>query len=266
MTTQTTDAADLARAHAFERANRVAAADRVVEHPYGVQVTNLAAPHAYMANMLHADAPLDPRPDPDAFVAALDDLQSDVAHRHAFVCDPAAGSRLAPALRERGWIVEHDVFMALRRPRDRDPVPGLARETNAATLAAVERAVSREQPYGRDETVVAQLSRARAALCAAPGATRYFVGGVDGADGASATLYSDGRVAQVEDVGTLAPMRKRGLARAVVSAAADAARATGHELVFLVADVEDWPRELYTKLGFDPIGYGWRFTRLPAKG
>lgn len=264
MTPTKTDAADLTRAQAFELASRVAAADRVVEHPFGVQVTNLATPQAYMANMLHADAPLDP-PDPDVFVAALDDLQRDVAHRHAFVCDAAAGARLAPALRQRGWIVEHDVFMALRRPRDRDPVPGLARETDAATLAAVERAVSREQPYGHDDTVVAQLSRARAALCAAPGATRYFVGAINGTDGASATLYSDGRVAQVEDVGTLVAVRGRGLARAVVSAAADAAEATVHELVFLVADVEDWPRELYTKLGFDPIGYGWRFTRLPPK-
>ena len=40
----------------------------------------------------------------------------------------------------------------------------------------------------------------------------------------------------------------------MVSAAVDAAVAAGHELVFLVADADDWPRDLYAKLGFREIG------------
>jgi predicted N-acetyltransferase YhbS len=56
-------------------------------------------------------------------------------------------------------------------------------------------------------------------------------------------------------------MRRRGLARAACSAALDAAIAAGHELVFIVADDEDWPKELYAKLGFDVVGRPWAFTR-----
>ena len=56
------------------------------------------------------------------------------------------------------------------------------------------------------------------------------------------TLYSDGVVAQIEDVATLRDFRRRGLARATVSAAIDAALEMGHELIFIVADDDDWPQ------------------------
>jgi hypothetical protein len=32
------------------------------------------------------------------------------------------------------------------------------------------------------------------------------------------------------------------------------ARSQGDDLIFLLADAEDWPRELYAKLGFGVIG------------
>ena len=75
------------------------------------------------------------------------------------------------------------------------------------------------------------------------------------------TLYSDGTTAQVEDVATLRDYRGRGLARAAVSAAIDAAVDMGHRFVFIVADDDDWPKDLYGRLGFDPIGRAWSFTR-----
>jgi ribosomal protein S18 acetylase RimI-like enzyme len=48
--------------------------------------------------------------------------------------------------------------------------------------------------------------------------------------------------------------RGRGYASAVVLRSVGEARARGAELVFLVADAEDWPKELYRRLGFDEIG------------
>jgi hypothetical protein len=39
------------------------------------------------------------------------------------------------------------------------------------------------------------------------------------------------------------------------------ARDEGHDLVFLVADVEDWPRHLYARLGFDEIGRFWELSK-----
>jgi GNAT superfamily N-acetyltransferase len=199
--------------------------------------------------------------EPGVLLAALDDLYSPFLHRRAFVERFETGRRLAPALRARRWLVERDVYMALRRPRDRQPAPGLAREVDGATLSAVEAATTREEPYGKDEDVVRQLAVQRQELAAGVACARFFVGAVNGVDAAVTTLYSDGKVAQVEDVATLRAHRRLGLARATVSLAVDTALEMGHELVFIVADDDDWPKELYGRLGFDPIGKAWAFTR-----
>jgi hypothetical protein len=50
----------------------------------------------------------------------------------------------------------------------------------------------------------------------------------------------------------------------VVLAAIAAARRDGAEFVFLVADYEDWPKELYRRLGFDELGYYLKFIK-PAE-
>ncbi len=66
--------------------------------------------------------------------------------------------------------------------------------------------------------------------------------------------HRKGRQAQIEDVATLPVYRSRGLSRAVVLHAVVEARRSGAELIFLVADESDWPKELYGRLGYDAIG------------
>jgi ribosomal protein S18 acetylase RimI-like enzyme len=65
-------------------------------------------------------------------------------------------------------------------------------------------------------------------------------------------------------VGTLESHRGRGYARALILHAAAEARRAGAKLVFLVADDEDWPKELYRRLGFDELGLVYEF--LLARG
>jgi len=74
-------------------------------------------------------------------------------------------------------------------------------------------------------------------------------------------LMSHDAVGQVEDVSTLPAFRNRGYARAVVSAAVTASRDAGHALTFIIADEDDWPRRLYAKLGFAPVGTTSRFRK-----
>ena len=88
---------------------------------------------------------------------------------------------------------------------------------------------------------------------------RFFTVVADGEVLSYTDLYQDGTDAQVEDVGTLPEHRGRGYATAVVLAAIAAAREGGAEFVFLVADKEDWPKELYRRLGFDTVGHYTKF-------
>ena len=74
-------------------------------------------------------------------------------------------------------------------------------------------------------------------------------------------LYSDGVTAQVEDVYTVPEWRNRGCARRLITRAIALAIQAGHELVFIVADDDGWPKYLYSQLGFDPIGRMEMFHR-----
>ena len=77
--------------------------------------------------------------------------------------------------------------------------------------------------------------------------------GVRSSDGrlvAIAKLRSGRATAQVEDVYTVPEARGRGFARALITRAVALARETGHELIFIVADDENWPKRLYERLGF----------------
>ena len=256
-TTATTDDADLARALGFARHQLRRSCERSVVHPFGEAFLHAGLPRAYVLNSLHVDAEVDA----DQLVVALEALYVGYLHRRAVVEREDTGARLAGALGRRRWVVERDVYMALRRPRDRAAVPGLAHEVDAERHQVAEAASVREEPYGRDAEVVEQLVGMRAALARGVERSRFFVGTADGVDAAVTTLYSDGVTAQVEDVATLRDYRGRGLARATVSAAIDAALEMDHELVFIVANDEDWPKDLYGRLGFDPIGRAWTLTR-----
>jgi len=67
-------------------------------------------------------------------------------------------------------------------------------------------------------------------------------------------------VGQVEDVATLQAFRRRGVARAMVSLAIDLAG--DGDLIWIAADDNDWPKDLYSKLGFRPMGRIVTFTRV----
>ncbi|HEV8153857.1 MAG TPA: GNAT family N-acetyltransferase [Solirubrobacteraceae bacterium] len=216
-----------------------------------------------MLNTLHVTAPLKADVDAGALTGELDRLYGGLAHRRVVVDDDATGRRLADGLRDRGYACSAELVMALSAPRDRESAGADAGECSSDDLGAVERAFMRAE--GRAEDLIDELLAMRGALWAARPGTRWFVARADGRPGASATLYSDGTVAQVEDVGTLPELRGRGLGRAVVCAAVDAAVAAGHELVFLVADADDWPRNLYAKLGFREIGREWACLREAAR-
>jgi ribosomal protein S18 acetylase RimI-like enzyme len=258
--TTPTDGEALARAVAFARAGDAGAAQRAEPHPWGVALHDAAHPHTYILNTLAIERPLDAGTDAQAVTAELDRLYAGLGHRRLVVDDEATGARLAGGLRGQGYTCGAELFMRLDGGRAGGAAsPPGARECSEAQLRAVERAFMLEDE--REEAIADEVLDARAAVCATRPRTRYFCAALDGRDVASATLYSDGAIAQIEDVGALASARGHGLGRAVVTAAIDAAVADGHELVFLIAEEDDWPKDLYARLGFRSIGRTWTCLR-----
>jgi ribosomal protein S18 acetylase RimI-like enzyme len=253
----TTDRQDLRRALDMERGLLAAAAERADDHPLGIALHDEARARVWVHNQLHVTGPAG---DIDDLVRILDELYGHLPHRRAVVEDEAEGERLAAGFRDRGWLAEVKLYMALREPRDREPEPGLAAEVDEERHREVERRTLEEEPATSGEEIVGMLLGARAAAHRVADSCRYVVGTAGDELVGNATLYVVGDLAQIEDVGTLEPYRRRGIGRAMVSLATDLA--AGSELIWIAADEADWPKELYAKLGFRAVGRTYSFTRV----
>lgn len=243
-----------ARAAAFLRELYHRRADRVEEREWGALVVTPSLPRVWDANAAIVErwpgAPGELHELLDAEQAALR-----FGHRRTAILDEQLAERVWPAFAEPDWTFRSRyLVMAQRRPPGRRPDPAApVEEVDLDAFAAVQRQLAREQPWGSDEEVVRQLGEL-ARRVESVVATRAFAAVVAGEPVATACLYLDGPVAQVEDVATLPAHRGRGLARAVVWRAVEEARRAGAKLVFLVADEADWPKELYRSLGFETVG------------
>jgi GNAT superfamily N-acetyltransferase len=181
-----------------------------------------------------------------------------LVHRKVAIDDEALAERVAPGFQELDWQIDRLMIMARHRAPTRKRPPGIAREID---LEAIKRAreLSLEDEGGHSEEVKAQL-RDMVEVVARAGNARFFGAEVGGENVSVCELYVDSGSAQIEAVMTLTKHRGKGLATAVVLAALETADARGSELVFLTADADDWPKELYAQLGFDPIGFTYDFT------
>ena len=254
---------ELARAIAFEEALRERSADRIVPFRFGRAVFNNAYPNVWDLNVLRVDDPSGTTV--NALVAEAERLHGEAghAHRRIAVLDEHAGARLEPGFRELGWETDRFLFMAYRGAGSRPGRTEQVKEVDAAELRPLREEILRAEPWADSDEVVHQVLDA-AAMTARAAHARHFAVRIDGEPVSMADLFSDGRTAQVEDVATKPTQRGRGLATAVVLRAVEEALAGGHDLVFLIADDADWPKELYARLGFAPLGRKWLFLRKPA--
>jgi ribosomal protein S18 acetylase RimI-like enzyme len=222
---------------------------RTTTSPFGRAVYTDELPRRLDGNYLwvdHADGP-------EELVAEAARLE----RRLIFVPDPATGDRLAPWFERHGWRVDRHVVMAQQREPDRNGDLALVREVDERQLREARRRVLAHEPWAKPD-VLDQIFAAKG-LIAERVRARFFAVVLDGEAVSYADLYLDGTDAQVEDVGTVPEQRGRGYASTVVLAAVAAGRQAGAELVFLVADANDWPKELYRKLGFDELGHYTKF-------
>jgi ribosomal protein S18 acetylase RimI-like enzyme len=178
------------------------------------------------------------------------------------VDDAVIAERLAPGFARLGWQTQPLVVMAHCREPDRAPDLSGVDEVGERALRSARMAAARGASWSKDPETVRQLLIGKQ-LKAEATSIRWFTARVDGEPASYCELYTDGCTAQIEDVTTLPEHRRKGLASAVVLRALAEARSGGHDLVFLVADADDWPQELYVKLGFDAVGRFYSFLRTP---
>jgi ribosomal protein S18 acetylase RimI-like enzyme len=242
-------------AHAYEfLARGDMGGTRVEDSPLGTAVYTDELPRRLDGNYLRVEHDAEP----EELVAEAQRLE----RRVIFVPDPKLGEKLAPWFAEQGWRIDRNLVMAQLREPERTADLSLVREVGEEALRPARRRLLAEHPWAEPE-VVEQLFQGRTVI-AQRVRVRCFGLPVDDEIVSYTDLYSDGPDAQIEDVGTLPEHRGHGYATAVVLAAAATARSDGADFVFLVADAEDWPKELYGKLGFDEVGHYTKFFTPPA--
>lgn len=244
--------ADFERALEFERAAAAAASTLVEDVGVGTLYVNDRLPGVWDRNYLRLDERA--RGAPAAHLAALTDARLAAAgaeHRKIYA---PAGDLLDDVLEEfgrLGWTrtdlatMAHRDTGALRvqhaiEELDSDSYVGFESLCVAASPAA--------DPKVKDQLVSLVPLMARAARA------RFFAARASDGFVAGCHLYSDGDVAQVEDVMTLEPHRRRGYGGSVVSRAVEAAFEDGHALVFLIVEQEGAAHDFYERLGFEDVG------------
>jgi ribosomal protein S18 acetylase RimI-like enzyme len=199
-------------------------------------------------------------------LAEADRLQGGAGLQHRSLhFDERAGSRLGPELASRGFTVRRTLVMAQLAAPERPPGDH-AEEVDRDVLLQARRAFLRSEPYGRDPETARQLLANDDLVARAAGGARSFAVRTGGEVVSYCHLFSDGAVFQVEDVATLPTHRRRGHASAVVWGAARAARAAGAELVFLMAHEDEPAKDIYRRLGFEPVGATVEAIRAVAAG
>jgi ribosomal protein S18 acetylase RimI-like enzyme len=228
---------ELARAWTFMRRGD-AAGDTEEPGPLGVPIRDSRFPRRQDSNYLLVDRP-----------ATGSDIAVELRRLGLPIATLADDALLVDPT---GVVVQHRGLVMLHR----GPVPAAKREAVEVGREALEplrRGRILNQPWGSPE-VADQLLGARTALEQRV-TVRYFASLEGDSVAAGADLYLGPPDAQIEDVSTEPELLNRGHGTAVVVAAMAAAQEAGADFVFLVADAEDWPKDWYSRLGFEAVGH-----------
>jgi GNAT superfamily N-acetyltransferase len=225
----------------------------------------------------------------DQLVAIADDALGGegLGHRTLCLLDQADGRRVgvemeAEAAHWPRWEVERTRYMVWRGGQAAPPSVSSqkwpdsgqecertgvgVREARLAEIEGLRRALIVEEtlPTGvpEPEATVDQLFELDTRYGVA-GGDRWFAAPAEGGPASCCRLLSDGRIGQVEEVGTREDARGRGYATAIVLAAVAAAQADGRAPIFLTAEAADWPQLMYAKLGFETVGDLTTLRRRP---
>ncbi len=244
----------LARALEFERETLSLVVEQVHRIDQGWVVRASSFPDVWMFNNVRIDTEVSHAEAAELCPRHLPGLDYD----QLFIEDQGRGERLAEDLCADGWRIDVDLHSVLEREPDRAVSTDTVVEADEEeTLDLMERWLREDESLHLNEAGLRQLRDGNRLTWRARQGRRLGIRDQAGRLVAMTILYSDGRVAQVEDVYAIPEVRGRGYGRVLVTRAIELAREGGHELAFIVADDNDWPKQLYHRLGFEPVGTTW---------
>ena len=249
------------RAIAFMRAIDQRCAEEVVPFRWGRALINRTLSSAPDLNYLLADSELES--------ATADELEAEseriqgptgISYRRVNVDNQHAADRLLPEFRRIAFRPERFAVMARHRMPDRQVDP---RGVSKVDWAGYEPGRRREIESWAPTKLIAEQAIAKQLMTAAVVETSYWCAFVEASPASFCEVRREGSAAQIEFVETLAPFRRRGLARQLLTAVLESLR--GCSFTFLVADLFDWPQHFYERLGFQRVGVETRFIRQPVE-
>lgn len=225
-----------------------------VRTPWGVVVSDSRFPFVYDANhagVLEAAPDLGAAEIRRALLPAL--RRAGAAHEHFEFMDLAdAVPALEELMDESPEHTDPDVTMVYHGDGRALPSPFAVREVVEPDESFWDLHRRSRNEFGDEpleEPVVEQLvGRDREVMV--PAGLRFFAGFAGEEPAGFSSLISLAGVGYVDNVVTMPPFRRRGLAAATVTAAAAASRAAGDRALFLLAEDGGAPQRLYERLGF----------------
>lgn len=233
------------------RDTSIAVAEESYTFPLGWGVRSREFPLIWTLNQLCITEP----GDLEGIVALAESHQGDLKFRHFHVEDDATAEQIEQPLKEAGWRVDREVLMALDSPPDRvADMSAVVELSEDQMIGLMRRWGLEERPQATDDEFdqVTEYNRREGRLW-----NEKLIGALDeeGKPVAITKFRSNGVIGWVEDVYTAPEARGRGHARMLVTYATEVMRPAGHELIFIIADDHDWPKDLYAKIGFRAVGF-----------
>jgi GNAT superfamily N-acetyltransferase len=243
----------LARVFAFLHLNLAQTADEFTPIEAGCVICSPSLPAVWSINQVRVALPLGF----ETLVELADQTLEGCRYLQIVIENQGTGPALEEAFRAASWEVDREVLMILSAAPDRDADTSIVIDAGEDEVVELMKRWYAEDELDRAALAqLAEFSRREARAC---GDRLLGVRSSDGHLVAISKLRGDGRIAQVEDVYTVPEARGRGFGRALVTRAVELASDAGHELIFIIADDNDWPKELYGRIGFRPIGRVWQF-------
>jgi GNAT superfamily N-acetyltransferase len=224
---------------------------------WGTALAHPAVPSWPDLNVVRVEVPV---PDLDAaqLERVVERLQRELPLRRIEVLDEATGERLAGEL-DDGWERSRSVVM--RWGGDEPPA-----ERHAVAEVAYARVARLREEWMGSEPWAAQPGLLEALLATdelffGANPMRAFASEAGGAPVAYGLLLDSDGSGVIDDVYTTPQARGSGRGASVVSRLVRESRAAGHETTILLTDADGRARDMYARLGFEPLGLVHRFTR-----